>query len=234
PSLKTILGTTIDLGSTFCPDSDCFLNGWETALTYRTKSAASTSVDSNIIVTQTIPDPGLSLSVSTIDSFQPETFGFGAQYKGENWRIGGSVEQQNWSELEKEFSSDTIKDQQSVPAGSRIQFDDVLIPRIGAEYALNKNFSVRGGVAYEESPLKSTRNPEINYLDTDKIVVGLGLSATYDRTRLLAYPVRLDIGYQYQQLQERDFTLVDFDGNETPVTADGDVHVVSGSITLKF
>ncbi|HAZ88295.1 MAG TPA: aromatic hydrocarbon degradation protein, partial [Marinobacter adhaerens] len=44
----------------------------------------------------------------------------------------------------------------------------------------------------------------------------------------------LDIGYQYQQLQERDFTLVDFDGNETPVTADGDVHVVSGSITLKF
>ena len=93
---------------------------------------------------------------------------------------------------------------------------------------------MRGGVAYEESPLKSTRNPEINYLDTDKIVVGLGLSATYDRTRLLAYPVRLDIGYQYQQLQERDFTLVDFDGNETPVTADGDVHVVSGSITLKF
>jgi long-subunit fatty acid transport protein len=234
PSLKTILGTTIDLGSTFCPDSDCFLNGWETALTYRTKSAASTSVDSNIIVTQTIPDPGLSLAVSTIDSFQPETFGFGAQYMGENWRIGGSVEQQNWSELEKEFSSDTIKDQQSAPAGSRIQFDDVLIPRIGAEYALNKNFSVRGGVAYEESPLKSTRNPEINYLDTDKIVVGLGLSATYDRTRLLAYPVRLDIGYQYQQLQERDFTLVDFDGNETPVTADGDVHVVSGSITLKF
>jgi len=234
PSLRTILGTAIDLGSTFCPDSDCFLNGWETAFTYRTKSAASTSVDSNIIVTQTIPDPGLGLAVSTIDSFQPETFGFGAQYKGENWRIGGSVEQQNWSELENEFSSDTIKDQQSVAPGSRIQFDDVLIPRIGGEYALNKNFSVRGGVAYEESPLKSTRNPEINYLDTDKIVVGLGLSATYDRTRLLAYPVRLDLGYQYQQLQERDFTLVDFDGNETPVTADGDVHVVSGSITLRF
>ena len=93
---------------------------------------------------------------------------------------------------------------------------------------------MRAGVAYEESPLKTTRNPEINYLDTDKIVIGLGLSATYDRTRLLAYPVRLDVGYQYQQLQERDFTLVDYDGNETDVTADGDVHVISGSITLKF
>ncbi|WP_375192500.1 alkane uptake protein AupA [Marinobacter sp.] len=234
PSLKTILGTNIDLGSTFCPDSDCFLNGWETALTYRTKSSASTSVNSNIIVTQTIPEPGLSLAVTTIDSFQPETIGIGAQYKGENWRVGGSIEQQNWSELEKEFAVDTIKDQQSAAPANRIGFDDILIPRIGAEYTLSEHFAVRGGIAYEESPLKTTRNPEINYLDTDKIVVGLGISATYNRTRLLAYPVRLDVGYQYQQLQERDFTLVDFEGNETPVTADGDVHVISGSITLKF
>ena len=119
-------------------------------------------------------------------------------------------------------------------SGNRIGFDDILIPRLGAEYQLNKNFAVRGGIAYEESPLKTTRNPELNYLDTDKLVVGLGISATYDRTRLLAYPVRLDLGYQYQQLQERDFTLVDYDGDETSVTADGDIHVFSGSITLKF
>ena len=65
-------------------------------------------------------------------------------------------------------------------------------------------------------------------------MLGLGLSATYNRTRLLAYPVRIDIGYQYQQLQERDFTIVDFNGNEEAVTADGDIHVVSGSVTLKF
>lgn len=234
PAMKTILGTNIDLGSTFCPESDCFLDGWESALIYRTKSSASTTIDSNIVVTQTIPEPGLSLAVSTIDSFQPETYGIGTQYQGENWRVGGSIEQQNWSELEDEFADDSIKDQGSVAAASRIEFDDILIPRIGGEYQLNKNFALRGGVAYEESPLKSTRNPEINYLDTDKIVIGLGVSATYDRTRLLAYPVRLDLGYQYQQLQERDFTLVDYDGNETDVTADGDVHVISGSITLKF
>lgn len=236
PQIKTIFGTTIDLGSTFCPEGNCFLQGWETAFTYRTKSSASTTVDSGIIVTQTIPDPGLSLAVSTIDSFQPETFGVGAQYKGDGWRIGGSVEQQNWSELSDEFKGDTIKNQSTIPASSRIQFDDTIIPRLGAEYDLNKNFSVRGGVAYEESPLKTTRNPEINYLDTDKIVVGLGISATYDRTRILAFPVRFDLGYQYQKLQERDFTLVDYD-NSTPdvkTTADGDIHVISGSVTLKF
>ncbi|MEO9587329.1 MULTISPECIES: alkane uptake protein AupA [Marinobacter] len=234
PSLKSILGTTIKWGDTFCPDSDCFLDGWESAITYRTKSSASTSVDSNIIVTQTIPDPGLSLAVATIDSFQPETFAIGTQYKGDGWRIGGSIEQQNWSELEDEFASDTIKDQEGVSAANRIRFDDILVPRIGAEYQLSRHFAVRGGLAYEESPLKTTRNPELNYLDTDKIVAGLGISATYERTRVLAYPVRLDIGYQYQQLQDRDFTIVDYDGNEQQATADGDVHVISGSITLKF
>ena len=234
PSLKSILGTTIKWGDTFCPDSDCFLDGWESAITYRTKSSASTSVDSNIIVTQTIPDPGLSLAVATIDSFQPETFAIGTQYKGDGWRIGGSIEQQNWSELEDEFAGDTIKDQENVSAANRIRFDDILVPRIGAEYQLSRHFAVRGGLAYEESPLKTTRNPELNYLDTDKIVAGLGISATYERTRVLAYPVRLDIGYQYQQLQDRDFTIVDYDGNEQQATADGDVHVISGSITLKF
>ncbi|MCC4284355.1 outer membrane protein transport protein [Marinobacter salarius] len=234
PSLKSILGTTIKWGDTFCPDSDCFLDGWESAITYRTKSSASTSVDSNIIVTQTIPDPGLSLAVATIDSFQPETFAIGTQYKGDGWRIGGSIEQQNWSELEDEFAGDTIKDQENVSAANRIRFDDILVPRIGAEYQLSRHFAVRGGLAYEESPLKTTRNPGLNYLDTDKIVAGLGISATYERTRVLAYPVRLDIGYQYQQLQDRDFTIVDYDGNEQQATADGDVHVISGSITLKF
>ncbi|MBL3557910.1 MULTISPECIES: alkane uptake protein AupA [Marinobacter] len=234
PSLKSILGTTIKWGDTFCPESSCFLDGWESALTYRTKSSASTSVDSNIIVTQTIPDPGLSLAVATIDSFQPETIAIGTQYKGDGWRVGGSIEQQNWSELEDEFARDSIKDQEDVSAGNRIGFDDTLVPRIGAEYQLSRNFALRGGLAYEESPLKTTRNPELNYLDTDKIVAGLGISATYERTRLLAYPVRLDIGYQYQQLQERDFTIVDFDGNEQEATADGDIHVISGSITLKF
>ncbi len=234
PSLKSILGTTIKWGETLCPESDCFLSNWETAIAYRTKSAASTSVDSNIIVTQTIPDPGLSLAVSTIDSFQPETISLGTQYLGDGWRVGGSIEQQNWSELEEEFAGDTIRDQGETSPSNRIGFKDILIPRVGGEYQLSEHFAFRSGLAYEESPLETTRNPELNYLDTDKIVLGLGLSATYKRTRLLAYPVRLDLGYQYQQLQERDFTIVDSNGNEQQATADGDIHVISGSVTLKF
>ncbi|MDX5328535.1 MAG: outer membrane protein transport protein [Marinobacter sp.] len=234
PSLKSILSVNIDYADTFCPDQTCFLDGWETAISYRTKSTSSTTISSNVIVSQTIPAPGLSLAVSTIDSFQPETLSIGTQYRGDGWRIGGSLEQQKWSELESVFANDSVKDQQGVAAASRMKFDDILVPRLGGEYNLNENFAFQAGIAFEESPLKSDRKPEVNYLYTYKIVVGLGLSATYDRTRLLAYPVRFDIGYQYQQLQKRDFTIVDFNGNEEAVTADGDIHVVSGSVTLKF
>lgn len=235
--MKAILGTTITPADLFCNDA-CFLDGWEMALAYRTKSAATTSVDSNVIVNQTIPDPGLTIAVATIDSFQPETFAVGLQYRSDNWRIGGSLEQQMWSELADEFERDSIKDQAELSPEQRIQFDDILIPRIGADYRLSKNFLLTTGIAYEESPLKTTRNPGLNYLDTDRAIVGLGITALYDRTRILAYPVRLDIGYQYQKLLQRDFTIVSEDdaGNQSDISveADGDIHVVSASVTLKF
>src|SRR5690554_8177177 len=73
PAMKAILGTSIDFGSTFCPDNSCFLDGWEAAFSYRAKSSASTTVDSNIIVTQTIPAPGLSLAVSGWQEWMVET-----------------------------------------------------------------------------------------------------------------------------------------------------------------
>lgn len=233
PSLKAILGTTIEPAALFC-DQACILDGWEIALAYRNKSASSTTVGANVTVVGTIPDPGLALAVATIDSFQPETYVVGMQYAADSWRVGASLEQQRWSELADEFAGDSIKDQAELSVGQRIQFEDTLIPRIGAEYQLNKNFTLSSGIAYEKSPLDTTRNPDLNYFDTDKAVIGLGLTAIYDRTRILSYPVRLDLAYQYQQLLERDFTAVDGSGNDTAVIADGNIHVISTSITFKF
>lgn len=237
PTVKTIYGTTVKWGQTLCP-SGCFLDGLETAFTYRSESSAETSVDANVTVNGVIQDPGLALAVATFDSFQPETLGFGIQYKGNGWRIGASAEQQKWSSLGERFSSDTIRDQASVTnPENRILFEDIIVPRLGMEIDIGQHFAIRGGVAYEESPLVSTRNPELNYLDTNKLIAGLGLSVTYDRTRLFAYPIRFDIGYQYQQLEEREFTIVDSNNdpaNDVSVLADGDVHVVSGSVTFKF
>ncbi len=234
PSLRTILGSTVDFGETFCPNSNCWLDGFEAAAAYRTSSYGKTTVAAETIIPGLIPasDP-LILAVATYDSFEPSVYSIGAQYSTDRWRVGVTLEQQNWSDLEEKFDRDDIKDQ------AMAEFDDILIPRIGAEVKLGQHFGVTLGLAYHESPLKSDTTPDVNYFDNDKYIIGLGLSAEYTRTRYLTYPVRLDIGYQHQMLEERDFTLSNTraDGqqsNNIVATTDGDVDIITGSITLKF
>jgi len=234
PNIRSILGLTLNWGETFCPEG-CFLSGLETGLTYRNSSASSTTVDSTIQVPGTTSQKPLRLAISTIDSYQPEIYAFGTQYAGDGWRLGFTVEQRKWSALGEELDQDTVKDQQDLSgdAASYAEFDDTVVPRIGGEFDVFGHFSVLFGAAYEKSPLQTEKTPKLNYFDNDRIIGGLGLSATYERTRFFTYPIRFDIGYQYQKLQERDFQVQRNSQLET-VTTDGDIHVVSGSITFKF
>jgi long-chain fatty acid transport protein len=231
PVLKGIVSVNLNFGDTFCPEKTCFLSGFESALAYREKSSTKTNVESNITVDQVIPSPGLSIAVATIDSFQPQIIALGTQYKSKNWRVGVTLEHQKWSDLGNEFKNDSIKDQAGISDALKLK-----LPRIGAEIRLNSNFFVTTGLSYEKSPLENTQSPEINYFDNDKYVVGLGVSALFEKTSILAYPVKFDLAYQYQMLQERDFSITPF-GTEIAtdvVKTDGDIHVLSGSITLKF
>lgn len=238
PSLREILSLSMDFGETICPDESCFWDGFDAALAYRAKSATSTTIDSEVEVRPNlITDPPLELAVTTIDSFQPEIFVFGAQYRGDRWRLGGSIERQRWSELGREFKGDTIKNQEGVEdPGLLLDFESIWVPRIGAQYELTRNLDLRAGLAYEESPLASDASAEVNYFDNDRIVLGLGLSSRLCARSIFAYPIQLDFGYQYHHLRDRDFGVVPFDEDEPTetVTTDGDIHVFSGSLTFKF
>jgi long-subunit fatty acid transport protein len=231
PDIRGILGLNMDWGETFCEDGGCWYDGLEAAFSYRQSSNTQTSVEATTVIPGTIPSPGLSLAITTLDSYQPSILAAGASWKNDAWRVGLTLEQQRWSDLEDEFDGDTIKDQ------ADWNFDDIVIPRIGAEYKLNQHFTLISGLAYQESPLQNERSLDVNYFDTDRVVLGLGVSAQYQDPWLLAYPVQLDFGYQYHQLRERDFELTASNAPNNPyetVTAEGDVHVVAGSITLKF
>ncbi|TBW52236.1 aromatic hydrocarbon degradation protein [Marinobacter halodurans] len=232
PSIRSILSTSIDLGDTFCPDSECWLDGWETAFAYRSSSNTNTEVSANTVIPGLIPESApLVFSVLTYDSYQPSIYAAGIQYGTDSWRVGVTLEQQNWSDLEEEFANDTIKDQ------ANARFKDILIPRVGAEFKFAEHFGLTLGLAYQESALKSDSTQDVNYFDNDKYIAGIGLSAEYTRTRILTYPVRFDLAYQRQMLQDRDFTIDSTkpgtrDGEV--VTTDGEVDVISGSVTLKF
>ena len=232
PVLRPIAGVNVHWGETLCPDHDCWMDNLDTALAYKGYSNTRTKVNANATIPGVIPQPGLDLAVRTLDSFQPEVITAGAQYQFGRARVGVTAEFQRWSRLEREFQGDTIKNV------ADLEFRDIFIPRVGAEYQLNDMLSVSSGVAYEVSPLKSTRSADVNYLDNDRIIVGLGGALEIANPPVLAFPLRLDFGYQYHHLRDRDFIISGTNRNGDPyeelVTTDGDVHVVAGSITIKF
>ena len=230
PSIRPIVGASFDLGTLFCEQS-CMLSGFEAALAYRAYSNTKTTVTANTVIPGTIPDPGLTLAITTLDAWQPDVFAAGLQYKSDNWRVALTLEQQNWSALTDEFRDDTIKDQ------ALMSFSDIVIPRLGTEIRFDEKFFLTAGIALEKSPLKGRESLDVNYFDNDRMVVGLGLGVELANPPVLAFPVRLDFGYQYQQLKARQFDMTASDAPSNPyetVKAEGDVHVVSGSITLKF
>lgn len=231
PSIRPIVGMTLDWTKLFCGAGDCFANGWQTALSYRESSYARTEVSANTVIPGTIPEPGLTLAINTIDAYQPRVFAFGTQYRTERWRVGVTIEQQKWSALGAELKDDTVKDQ------ANLRFDDITVPRIGADFQVNEHLLLTAGVAKEKSPLRDGPSEDVNYFDNDKLVIGLGGALEFSKVPVLAYPLRLDFGYQYQRLEPRDFDLHSSSAPSNPyetVEAEGDVHVFSGSMTLKF
>lgn len=234
PVIRPVLSMNFEWDKVFCGKEDCgVLTGLETAFAFRGHTEARTSVDANLTIPGTVIDPGIGVLIDTIDSYQPDIFSAGILYHfTDNFRAAVTVEQQNWKDLEGELARDTIKDQ------AFATFKDIVVPRVGAEWTVNKNVILSAGVAYQESPLESIQTPGVNYLDSDKIIAGLGSSLIIHNPPILAYPVRLDFGYQFQKLEERDFELTtNRPGVANPyevVTADGDVHVFSGAVTVKF
>ncbi|HAV67503.1 MAG TPA: aromatic hydrocarbon degradation protein, partial [Alcanivorax sp.] len=100
PSIRPILSATVDMAETFCPDNEgCWLDGFETAFAFRGYSNTNTTVDAQTVIPGTIAPPGLNLKVTTLDSYQPNIYSAGLLYGGERFRVGASVEMQQWSDL---------------------------------------------------------------------------------------------------------------------------------------
>lgn len=232
PSIRPIVGTNINWGKTVC-DQACGLDNLETALAWRGSSDSHTNVTSNVVIPGTIPSPGLTINLTTLDSFQPETLTAGFKYHMGRLSVGATGEWQRWSGLNSALANDTIK------ATGDARFKNIFIPRVGAEYEVVDKLTLTGGVAYEPSSLENSQTLDVNYLDNDKIVLGAGLSKVFGKMSPLAYPIQLDLAYQYQHLQRRDFNLSTSNPASPAVvyesvTAKGHVQVFAASLSMKF
>ena len=132
-------------------------------------------------------------SDATADLETPETIGLSV-YHQLNDRVGvaGTVEWTNWSrfdELRVEFANgapDNVVEE---------NWNDTFFIALGANYQLTDRFLVRGGVAYDQSPVKdefrTARLP-----DEDRFWVALG--GTYAVTDMIS----VDFGYTHIFVQD--------------------------------
>lgn len=202
PSIQPILSGTVDWGTVVCPGKrGCWLSGVETSLAWRYESELSANVDAKAVVPNAVATPGLPLALATIDAYTPETWSLGLMYRMHKLRVGFTGEYQMWTGLNDKFAEDTIRDQ------ANLEFRDVFIPRVGFEYKASPNFSFLGGVSYERSPLLSLQSTDINFVDNNRTVIGLGFSYLIEQALFLSQPVRFDLGYQYHILEDRDFRI---------------------------
>jgi hypothetical protein len=231
PVLRPIFGLSVDWGRALCGDKDCWYNGLETAFSFRGYSNTETRVAAKDVIPGTVPSPGLTIAINTYDAYQPDIYALGVLYNFDRYRVGLTGELQRWSTLGRQLQQDTIKDQ------ANLSFRDVLIPRLGMDARINDTYTLTTGISWERSALVSDRSLDVNYLDNDRIIFGLGATAEIKDPWIFAFPVRLDIAYQYQLMRDRTFQLTSSSAPSNPyetVTAGGRVQVLSASLSLKF
>jgi long-chain fatty acid transport protein len=231
PVLRPIFGLSVDWGRALCPDGQCWYDGLETAFSFRGYSNTETRVAANDVIPGTVPPPGLTIAINTYDAYQPNIYALGLLYNTDHYRFGVTGELQQWSTLGRQLNQDTIKDQ------ANLSFRNVFIPRVGMDARINDTYTLTTGVSYEKSALVSNESLDVNYLDNDRIILGVGATAEIRDPWIFAFPVRLDIAYQYQMMRDRTFQLASSSAPSNPyetVTAGGRVQVLTASLSLKF
>lgn len=232
PSLSYTFSSSIDVGELMCPYYDCNLSGLELAFAYHQRSFSRTTVDASTVIPGIRSESNpLVFGVQTYDSYQPSGISVGSRYQAGPLGFGVTLEYQQWTDLEHEYRSDTIRDQ------ANILFNDIFVPRVAVDMQVSDAVTATAGFAYRPTALRSTSTPDVNLFDNDRYMFGAGLSSQLGQRGFLAFPLQLDLAYQYQYLVERDFTIVNTrsdSADQVVVTTGGFFNIFSASATLKF
>ncbi len=110
-------------------------------------------------------------------------------------------------------------------------FKDILVPRLGAEFIVNRYVTLRGGYYYQASPVPDQRGIT-NYADADKHVVSFGGGLNvFLPLHILEKPILIDFVFQAQLLEERSVVKDDPEDPVGDYTIDGEIFL--GGLFLK-
>lgn len=239
-----------DFGHLGC-SANCNDEGVQAFLSYRGENDFRLDLEANAVIPGTIEEPGLDLVVLALDSYQPDIIATGVHIPlSDHYALALGYEMQKWSDLDNRLSDarrNAVKDQ------ANARFHDIHVPRIGFElHDLNKAMGwnadvvwrVQLGYAYERTPLRNGLTPDANLLDGNKHVFAVGSEWNFLHLWKFAHPFTVGLAYQYHVVRDTDYTISSTQWNSatsqyevTPtesVTAGGDVHSMSLSVTSRF
>jgi long-chain fatty acid transport protein len=180
---------------------------------YMFQNPSATQQEAQAAVMQQFSQMGIDLSKGAVDNYNlqvklklPQSLGFGVAYKAtENLKMGLDIEWVNWKNAFDKMtinlsdgSNPNIKTMMGNNGSFEINFPmdwkDVVLVKIGGEYNVNTDLTVRAGFAYGNNPVpSSTIFPVFPAIVESHITVGAGYKLTDKLTVNAAYELGLNV-----------------------------------------
>ncbi len=136
--------------------------------------------------------------------YDPMLIRLGYNKKFANWKIITSLEYQFW----ENYESAVLRVERSNGMGivtsggnyEQIKAQNILIPKIALEHALNDHFNIAGGFAFRPTPIKGDFSSSGNSIDSDTFIYSLGAGYHFS---LFGKKARLSSSIQHHHLKEQ-------------------------------
>jgi long-chain fatty acid transport protein len=175
-----------------------------------------------VIVTSDVADIRLTALITAIDFYQPNIITAGFSYLfGKKTILSIDYEIQQWSEYE--YADEKVQYYGDILP----EFDDISVARIGVQYQMSDKFTILGGYYYQPSFISdSDSSGQANFLDNDKHVFSIGLKYLSPKVLGFYKPFEITVGYQMQQLMDRDVDKTDPTGPNPNYSYGGESHAL--------
>ena len=160
----------------------------------------------------------------------PDSFSLSlAQKLNDRWEFLADATFTHWSEIDQinivNSTNGTLRDVLVV------DFDDTWRYSVGVNYKLNDAWTLKGGVAYDQSPVKGTSTRTVRLPDNDRTWLSIGAAMKVKQNG------KLDFGYSHLFVKDSDINFTrsqQAPGFTTPTPAPGTASTVAGSYTASI
>ena len=162
-----------------------------------------------------------------VDLTLPESATLGGSHRlSEKWVLLGEIAWNRWSRFDElRVVFDNPRQPDSVVEEN---WDDAWRVSLGTDYLLARQWTLRGGLTYDQSPVpdKTHRTPRIPDMDRYWLALGLGFNATEN--------LLVDLGYVHIFVEDGDSQVPGSTGSLLVGSWESSVDIVGASITWKM